>query len=345
MKLHKIHFGWARFGLAIASCVLALGTTGCKPAITNTVPRGEERSTAKAHKYPISVACTVGMVADLVREVGGEQVAVTQLMGAGVDPHLYKATRDDVLTLQASDLIFYSGLMLEGKMTDTFVKISRTKPVFAVTELIQNDTLLEPEDFGGHVDPHVWMDVSAWSSCLDSIALALSEFDPQHANLYAERCKQYKAKLDALHEYGKQSIASIPEGRRILITSHDAFNYLGRAYGIEVIGVQGISTESEAGLQQINALVDLLVQRNIQAVFIESSVSEKSIQSLIDGAASRKHRVIIGGKLFSDAMGNTGTYEGTYEGMLDHNITIITRALGGQAPERGLHGRLSLSEH
>jgi manganese/zinc/iron transport system substrate-binding protein len=189
------------------------------------------------------------------------------------------------------------------------------------------------------------MDVSAWSVCVDTIATSLSEFDPQHSNDYRERGARYRKKLEALHAYGKKSIESIPKDSRILITSHDAFNYLGRAYGMEVIGIQGISTESEAGLQQINALVDLLVQRNVQAVFVESSVSEKSIQSLIDGAASRKHRVIIGGKLYSDAMGNNGTYEGTYEGMLDHNFTIITRALGGQAPERGLHGRLSLSEH
>ncbi len=281
------------------------------------------------------------MVADLVREVGGEQVVIKQLMGSGVDPHLYKATRDDVQILQASEMIFYSGLLLEGKMTDTFIKISRTKPVFAVTELIDQSKLLEPDDFGGHVDPHVWMDVSTWSRCTETIRDALSEYDPTHSKLYAEHCKSYQEKLDALHAYGQKVIATIPAESRVLITSHDAFNYLGRAYGLDVIGVQGISTESEAGLQQINALVDLLVSKNIKAVFVESSVSAKSIQSLIDGAQSRKHDVKIGGELYSDAMGASGTYEGTYIGMLDHNFTLIARALGGQAPELGLNGRLS----
>lgn len=290
---------------------------------------------------PIQAMATVGMVADIVRNVGGTHVQTRQIMGSGIDPHLYKPTRDDVLALMDSDVIFYGGLMLEGKMIDTLVKMARSKPVVAVTEAVPDDALLEPEGAAGHYDPHVWMDVSLWSQCAGAVAAALAEFDPPHAADYAANAAAYQQQLQQLHEYGRRSIATIPEDRRVLITSHDAFGYFGRAYDLEVQGVQGLSTESEAGLQQINQLVDLIVERKIQAVFVESSVPRKNIESLIDGAQSRGHAVTIGGELYSDAMGPTGTYEGTYVGMLDHNITLVTRALGGDAPERGMQGRLS----
>ena len=287
---------------------------------------------------------TVGMVADLVRQVGGERVEVIQIMGAGVDPHLYKTTRDDVREIMRGDLIFYSGLMLEGKMIDTLERIGQSKPVYAVTEQIDADYLLEPDDFAGHYDPHVWMDVSAWGECIEVVAKALSEHDPAHAAEYASAAEAYAAELDELHRYGVERIASIPEDRRLLITSHDAFNYFGRAYQLDVVGVQGLSTDSEAGLQQINRLVDLIVDRGVQAVVVESSVPQKNIESLIDGARSRGHQVAIGGELYSDAMGPNGTYEGTYIGMLDHNMTRVTRALGGEAPEGGLRGQLRSAE-
>ena len=292
-------------------------------------------------KGPIRAVATVGMVADIVRNVGGSHLEVQQLLGAGVDPHLYKTTRDDVQTIMAGDIVFYSGLMLEGKIADTLVKVGRDKSVFAVTELIDPNELYEPPDAGGHYDPHVWMDVSLWSLCVESVAQSLSEFDPPHAAEYKANAEAYRKKLTALHEYGKESIQSIPKEQRVLITSHDAFNYFGRAYQIEVYGVQGLSTESEAGLQRINELVDLQVARKIKAVFVESSVPRKNIEALVEGTRSRGHDVIVGGELFSDAMGASGTYEGTYIGMLDHNITLVTRALGGEAPERGLNGELS----
>jgi len=292
-------------------------------------------------EYPIRTIATVGMVADIVSHVGNEHVEVTQIMGAGVDPHMYKATRDDVQSIMDGDIIFYSGLMLEGKMVDTLIKISRTKPVYAVTELIDDSLLLEPDDFAGHYDPHVWMDVATWSDCVDAVAKALSEFDPEHAESYQSSAEVYREQLAELHSYGLQSIGTIPESSRVLITSHDAFNYFGRAYGLDVQGVQGISTESEAVLQRVNELVDLIVDKDIKAVFVESSVPRKNIEALVDGAQSRRTEVEIGDELFSDAMGESGTYEGTYMGMLDHNITIVTRALGGNALELGLQGKLS----
>lgn len=292
-------------------------------------------------EYPIKAVVTVGMVADIVRNVGGEHVAVQQIMGVGVDPHLYKPTRDDVAKIMNGDIVFYSGLMLEGKMADTLVKVGRQRPVFAVTELIEKEKLLEPEDYAGHYDPHVWMDVQAWTSCVDSVAQALTEFDPGNAESYASNAKAYKSQLTKLHEYGKKSLSTIPESSRVLITSHDAFNYFGRAYGLEVMGVQGISTESEAGLQRVNEIVDLIVSRKVKAVFVESSVPRKNIEAIVEGVKSRGEKLAIGGELFSDAMGESGTYEGTYIGMLDHNITLVTRALGGMAPEKGLNEKLA----
>ncbi|MCH9655682.1 MAG: zinc ABC transporter substrate-binding protein [Planctomycetes bacterium] len=315
---------------------------GCQTKETPSTGKTSNQSPAeKQLSYPIPVAATVGMVADLVTNVGGEYVTVTQIMGSGVDPHMHKASRDDVQMIMNADIVFYSGLMLEGKMADTLIKVSRNKPVFAVTELIDQKSLLEPEDFNGHYDPHLWMDVAAWSLCVDAVKDALTEVDPTHAQAYQKNATEYKKQLEILHEYGLKSTKSIPKDSRILITSHDAFNYFGRAYGLNVQGIQGISTESEAGLKRINDLVDMLVKKNVKAVFVESSVSKKNITALIDGAKAQGHEIKIGGELFSDAMGQAGTYEGTYVGMLDHNFTIVTRALGGNAPEKGMQGKLS----
>lgn len=321
--------------LLTIAAILVL-TTGCDSS--PTVP-ASGAGTFNG-QYPIESVSTVGMVADIVRNVGGTHVNVSQILGSGVDPHLYKPTRDDVQKILSGDIVFYCGLMLEGKMADTLVKVGRKKPVFAVTELIEKSSLLEPDEFKGHYDPHVWMDVAAWSECVDAVAGALTDFDPSHAEDYRANAERYRQQLQQLHEYGIESLGSIPVESRVLITSHDAFNYFGRAYGLEVLGVQGISTESEAGLQRVNELVDTIVDRKIKAVFVESSVSRKNIDALIEGAKSRDHDMSIGGELFSDAMGEQGSYEGTYIGMLDHNITIATRALGGEAPEHGMTGKL-----
>jgi manganese/zinc/iron transport system substrate-binding protein len=292
-------------------------------------------------EVPHGIVATTAMVGDLVGNVAGDRANVRTLMGSGVDPHLYKPTRDDVASLRSADAIFYSGLMLEGKMADTLIRMARTKPVYAVTELLDESKLLSPEDLEGHFDPHVWMDVAAWSSGIDAVARALAEFDPTGAETYHANARAYAESLAKLDAYARASIATIPADQRVLITSHDAFGYLGRAYGLTVMGVQGLSTESEAGLQRINELVDFVVDNRVRAVFVESSVSPKSMEALIQGARSRGHELAIGGELFSDAMGEAGTYEGTYIGMIDHNITLITRALGGSAPADGMQSRLS----
>lgn len=323
----------AAAGLALA----ALAVVGCD---SNQSSASSEPRTFEG-EYPIHAVATTGMVADLVRAVGGANVEVTQLLGSGVDPHLYRATRDDVNAIAGADIVFYNGLILEGKMTDTLVKIGRTKPVFAVTEALDENSLLTPDGAEGHADPHVWMDVEAWSKCVDSVADALVSFDPEHAETYRANAKAYEEKLAELDAYAKSSLATVPEKSRVLVTSHDAFNYLGRAYDLEVLGIQGLSTESEAGLARINSLVDLLEERGVAAVFVESSVPTKSIEALIDGARARGHDVKVGGELYSDAMGAAGTYEGTYIGMIDHNVTTVTRALGGEAPAGGMQGKLS----
>lgn len=327
--------------------VLCVVAAGCG---SPSVDSGQSQQTAQpttgatsgGSDRVVRAIATVGMVADLVRNVGGEHVQVTQICGAGVDPHLYKATRDDVQAIMVADIVFYSGLMLEGKMTDTLVKMARTRPVIAVTEEIDEARLLEPQDLAGHFDPHVWMDVTAWSECVDVVAKSLCDLDPQHADDFVRHAASYRQDLAALDEYGRGVVGSVPAEKRVLVTSHDAFNYFGRAYGMEVQGVQGLSTESEAGLQRINELVDLLVRQKVPAVFVESSVPRRSIEALVEGAESRGHSLVIGGELFSDAMGEAGTYEGTYIGMLDHNFTKVARALGGQAPERGFSGRLAM---
>jgi manganese/zinc/iron transport system substrate-binding protein len=263
-------------------------------------------------------------------------------MGEGVDPHLYKPTRDDVAKLLQADVVFYSGLMLEGRMTDTFLKVSRKgTPVFAVTELLDEKFLLEPREFQGHTDPHVWMDVKGWIAAVKVVAQSLSEVDSENAAYYRANADRYTAQLEKLDDYAKKTLSTVPESRRVLITAHDAFNYFGRAYGIDVRGIQGISTESEAGVADINRLVDFIVERKIPAIFVESSVSDKNIRALVEGSNARGHPVRIGGQLFSDAMGKPGSYEGTYLGMIDHNVTTIVRALGGEAPERGLNGKLA----
>ncbi|MCA9242734.1 MAG: zinc ABC transporter substrate-binding protein [Phycisphaerales bacterium] len=306
------------------------------------VPGSDTHGTAAPGPHGVyTVVTTVGMITDIVKQVAGDKADVTGLIGSGVDPHLYKATRNDIAALQSADVVFYSGLLLEGKMSDVLVRIARSgKPVHAVTENLDHEKLLEPAQFAGHPDPHVWMDVSIWTESVKTVASALGEYDPDNREFYRANADAYCVKLAELDKYVRGVIGSIPESQRVLITAHDAFNYFGRAYGIEVMGIQGISTESEAGLDDINRLVDTIVSRGVKAVFVETSVAEKNVRALIEGAQARGADVAVGGSLFSDAMGRPGTYEGTYIGMIDHNATIIARALGGVSPERGLNGLL-----
>jgi manganese/zinc/iron transport system substrate-binding protein len=240
-----------------------------------------------------------------------------------------------------SDIIFYNGLVLEGKMTDAIIRVARSgKPVYAVTELLPEDQLIEPEGEAGLYDPHVWMDPRSWARTAELIADRLIQHDRAGAPAYRRNLAALQTKMGELDAYAERAIATIPERQRVLITAHDAFNYFARRYGIEVLGIQGLSTESEAGVRRMQELVAVLAKRQIPAVFVETSVSNRNVLALIEGARARGHEVALGGELFSDAMGQPGTYEGTYIGMIDHNVTTVVRALGGQAPERGFQGRL-----
>jgi manganese/zinc/iron transport system substrate-binding protein len=295
---------------------------------------------ATAAQGPYTVTTTIGMITDIVTEVAGNRARVQGIMKEGVDPHLYKPTRNDVVKLMEADVVFYNGLMLEGKMGDILVRIARRNPhVYAVTEMLQDGEYVMTDALG-HDDPHVWMDVGGWMKAVEAVGDALGAYDPEYRDDYRANADAYRQKLESLQAYAKKVIGSIPEPQRVLVTAHDAFGYLGRACGLQVRGIQGISTESEAGVKDINELVKFLVDNRIRAVFVETSVADKNVRALVEGARSLGHDVAVGGKLFSDAMGPPGTYEGTYIGMIDHNVTTIARALGGTAPAGGLQGRL-----
>lgn len=322
-----------------ASPVKTGGVASPGAAASETTAAGEATTTSSVASRKI--VTTTGMVRDIVRQVVGERGIVTGLIESGVDPHLFKPTRGDVKQLYDADVIFFSGLLLEGRMSETFEQLRRTgKPVFAVTERLPKGSLRTPPEFADHHDPHAWMDAALWSQCVEHVAESLAKLDPPHADEYRQRATAYRAELTRLDEYARRSIASIPPAQRVLVTAHDAFGYFSHAYEIDVKSVQGVSTEAEAGVSDVNALVDFLVARKLPAIFVESSVNAKNIQAVIEGAASRGVTVRVGGELFSDAMGAEGTYEGTYLGMIDHNVTTITRALGGDAPEQGMDGKL-----
>jgi manganese/zinc/iron transport system substrate-binding protein len=280
----------------------------------------------------IQVVATVGMVADVVQRVGGERVAVRGLMGPGIDPHSYKASEGDVIALAEADLVFYNGLHLEAKMADVFEKMSGRIETVAVTDGIPRDRLLTPPEFEGQYDPHVWFDVTLWQYTVESVRDALIEMDPTHAAGYEARAEATMAELADLHAYVLAQAERLPREQRVLVTAHDAFNYFGRAYGFEVRGLQGISTATEAGIGDVQGLADFIVQRRIGAIFIESSVPVRNVEALQEAVRARGFEVRIGGELFSDAMGNPGTPEGTYPGMVRHNIDTITAALLGPEP-------------
>ncbi len=280
----------------------------------------------------MDVVCTTGMVGDLVRQVGGDRVKVTTLMIEGVDPHLFKPTRDDVARILKADLVFYSGLHLEGRMEETFEKLSsKGKSITPVTSEIPEALLLKE---GAVVDPHVWMNPALWASCTKTVSDSLGKKDPEGAAIYAANATRYATQLQSLETTLRSLIATIPDDQRVLITAHDAFQYFAKATGLTVMSIQGLSSSSEAGVADINRLVDAIVTHRIPAVFVESTLSEKNIRAVMEGTASRGFKVKLGGMLFADSMGKAGTPEGTYIGMIEHNVTTITQALGGRIPSK-----------
>lgn len=324
-----------------AFLLLLMVFSGCNHSSADA-PSGTIGTGANDSEKKLNIVCTIAMITDMVKNIAGEHANVIGIMGEDVDPHMFQPQRDSINKIHNADIVFYCGLNLEGQMSRLFgLQASKGKNLFAVTAGIDQQYLRKPEGAHGHYDPHLWPDVSAWSKCAQYIADRLSELDPAHSSEYQKNCESYREQLTALDTYIKERISSIPESTRYLVTAHDAFGYFSRAYEIPVRSVQGISTESEAGVQDINKLVDFLASQKIPAIFVESSTPKKNIEAVIEGVKAKGFNVKVGGELFSDAMGQTGTYEGTYIGMMDHNATIITRALGGDAPEKGLNGKLN----
>lgn len=283
---------------------------------------------ASADDDKIKVTCTIGMIADAVRVIGGDHVDVTWLMGPGIDPHLYKPSAGDIRALGDADIIFYGGLHLEGRMVDTFEKIKKSgKPTVPVSESIPEEELHASAAFGGEFDPHVWFDVSIWSIAVEAIATELAEEFPDYADTFESNVADYLEELEALDTYVEEKVNNLPEQQRVLITAHDAFGYFGTRYGFEVKGLQGISTADEAGAGDVQDLAQFIVDNKIQAIFVESSVPYATIEAVQKASQSKGWDVQIGGELFSDALGDADTPEGNYIGMVTFNVDTIVDAL------------------
>ena len=275
----------------------------------------------------IMVTTTTNVITDLVENIGGEHVVVTGLMGPGVDPHLYRPSASDVKKLQEADIVFYNGLDLEGKMGDIFVKIGREgTSVWAVSENIPPQSLLSL-DTAGHFDPHIWWNAELWMEAAKVVATGLSEYDPENSQTYEANLEEFLTQLQDLNDYSLEKMNSIPQEQRVLVTAHDAFQYFGHAYGLEEMAIQGWSTDSEAGIREIQNLAGEITERKIKAVFVETSISPATIEALEAAVQDKGHDVVIGGELFSDAIGEKGTSEGTYIGAFKHNVDTIVRAL------------------
>lgn len=272
----------------------------------------------------LKITATTGMLADMAQNIGGTHVEVTALMGPGIDPHLYKATAGDLRRLQQADLILHNGLHLEGKMAEVLEKLATRRPVYAVASALPAARLLEER---GVADPHIWMDPALWRLAAEGLLAKISELDPAHAADYRRNAQGWFKRIDALDAWARKELGAIPERQRVLVTAHDAFRYFGRAYAVEVVGLQGISTATEFGLNDLGRVRELVLERGVKAIFVESSVSDKGVTALREGVAQSGGSLAIGGTLYSDAMGEPGTPEGTWIGMFEHNVRTIAEAL------------------
>ena len=310
-----------QFILLAAAAPAALALGGCSLGLEDKGPIAGRL---------IDAVATTGMVGDLVTNVGRERVDLTVLMGAGVDPHLFKASERTLRTMERSDCIFYNGLHLEGGLAFVLEQMGKDQPTVACAEAIPTELLRTPPEFEGAYDPHVWFDISLWQLALQRAITGLQELDPASADLYAANGEAYHAELALLEEWVFAQVATVPQERRVLITAHDAFGYFGARYGFEVYGIQGASTSTEAGARDLQKLADLIAEREIPAIFVESSVPRRTVEALREAVQARGFDVIIGGELYSDAMGDRGTFEGTYIGMFQANVNTIVNALLGK---------------
>lgn len=311
-----------RINHSVIALTMLLLFAGCQPS-------GSGNSDKDFSNRKINVVATTSMIADLVTVIGGDQVNVAGLMGPGVDPHLYKASEGDVLKMAGADLVVYNGLHLEGKMTEVFEQMEkRGVPTVAVAQDAVPDSLrLMSATYAGNFDPHVWFDVTLWQHVAAHVGAVLSELSPSHASIFDANAQQYAAQLEALHAYIAEQAATIPASRRVLITSHDAFGYFGRAYSFEVRALQGLSTATEAGTADVQELATYVASNQIPAMFVESSVSPRGIEAVKAAVEARDFEVNIGGYLYSDALGDPDGPEGTYLGTVRYNIDTIVAGL------------------
>ncbi len=312
MQLADFNNLWRQAALALC-LLITWGFLGC----AETDSQLHNHSATEGHvfhgEYPIQVLCTTGMIAEMLTRIGGEQVEVQGLMGPGVDPHLYRPTAADVDKLLTADAIFYNGMHLEGRMADKFVQLARTQATYPVT---------------AH-DPHIWHDVALWSDCATDVATMLAKFDPEHAPEYESRARAYREELAELDAFCKTEIAKIPIAQRLLVTAHDAFGYFGAAYGIEVCGLKGISSEAEKDLAHQEEIQTLLIERQIPAVFVESAIAHRTVDALVETCRAAGWEVVHGGELYADALGPAGSATSTYRGMIRHNVHTIVAGLSG----------------
>ena len=303
---------------------------GCSETDSHSHGKGEPPAHTFQGEYPIKVLCTTGQVAEMLSRVGGEHVQVEALMGPGIDPHLYRPTASDVEKLVGADAIFYNGLHLEGRMADKFEQLAHKKPAHAVTAGIlarKEKRLREPPEFAGLYDPHVWHDVDLWAECAHDVAAMLGKLDARHASQYDNNVHTYMGELAELHNYCKTEIAKIPESRRVLVTAHDAFGYFGAAYEIEVAALKGISSEEEKDIAHQDEIQSLLIERKIPAVFVESAIAHRTVDSLIETCRAAGWEVVNGGELYADALGEAGSEASTYTEMIRQNVQTIVEAL------------------
>ncbi|MCC6453381.1 MAG: zinc ABC transporter substrate-binding protein [Caldilineaceae bacterium] len=306
--------------LSVAACGGNSSSNGDSTAPLNNADDG-----------PLRVVATIGQIADIAQIVGGDYVRVVGLMGPGIDPHLYVASEGDVDLLQQADIIFYNGLFLEAQMAEVLEQLGQRKTVTAVAERINPEDLLDWAQYADQYDPHVWFDVKLWMQAVEAVRDTYIEVDPDHSAEYQANTDAYLAELEELNAYVLEQAARVPAEKRVLITAHDAFHYFGRAYGFEVRGLQGISTATEAGTADVRALADFIVERQIPAIFVETSVPVRNIEALQAAVASQGYEVKIGGHLFSDAMGDAESGGNTYILMVRHNIDTIVGALLGES--------------
>jgi len=294
--------------------------------ITITIAFFNCKNEEKKDDGKLNIVTTTTMITDLVKNIGGDYITLNGLMGSGVDPHLYKASAGDVTKLQNADVIFYNGLHLEGKLVEVFEKMNTKSPI-PLANGLDKSGLIGSDYFASNYDPHVWFNIEYFMQFAKKVTIVLSEKDPKNAENFIKNEKLFIEKLGLLQAKVLETIETLPKEKRILVTAHDAFNYFGKNYGFNVVGLQGLSTATEAGVQDVQKLAAFIIENKVKAIFVESSVPKRTIEALQAAVKSKNHDVVIGGTLYSDALGNAGTVEGTYIGMFEYNVNTIVKAL------------------